>query len=871
MFFKPLDKMTERVGIAREDSDTSLFMNLLYMGEMLTKLIASGLIAAVSVDRQRNQYRLIHRLVHADGIGEWTEAIDDALTGPASQHLIAPVRVEQKELTQRCEMGNWQNDAVAILNRVLKQIEPSIEDLPLKVDLRRWFSIFAKIRNRTRGHGAPPSDLCSRCCINLEISIKVIIDNYHTFKRPWAYLHRCLSGKYRVTKLTPNTEIFAPLTTSQTLTMPNLKDGIYVHYGETEPSFVELIESNADALDFFFPNGNFKDKTFQMISYITGDTCEGDSRKYLLPATELPQSETQGKGILDVIGNCFSNFPPKQKGYVERAKLEIELENVLMDERHPVVTLVGRGGIGITWLGLTVLHKIACQGKYDTILWFSARDIDLRPEGPRQVMPHILSTKDIANEYVRLVEPQEATAKDFNPVDHLSRTLGSSQVGNILFVFDNFETVHNPIELYHWIDTFVRLPNKVLITTRFREFKGDFPVEVTGMSEQECNELVTSISNSLGINKIITGEYRDEIYRESDGHPYVIRLLLGEVAKADKIDRIERIVASRDEMLDALFERSYSRLTPVAKRVFLTLCNWRSVIPQLAIEAVLLRPQNERMDVPSAIDELNRCSFIEIAPSEKDKELFLIIPLAASVFGRKKLEVSEMKSAIEADTQLLNCFGGAQQTDIKHGIQPRVERLFRHIADRINKSRETLKDHLQMLEFIGHKYPQAWLLLSSLHEEFGGEEGYEQSKETIKLFLESRPSSIDSLKAWKKLADLYSRTNDATGEAHALVAMCQIPEIPFIHISNSANRLSDLFHSQKLILDTEIKQILVKRLVTVMEEKIDEGNAIDCSRLAWLFLHLRDENKAKIYTKRGLELDPFNFYCENLSERLLIT
>jgi len=41
----------------------------------------------------------------------------------------------------------------------------------------------------------------------------------------------------------------------------------------------------------------------------------------------------------------------------------------------------------------------------------------------------------------------------------------------LLFVFDNFETVSNPVQTYNWIDTYIRTQNKVLITSRFREFR----------------------------------------------------------------------------------------------------------------------------------------------------------------------------------------------------------------------------------------------------------------------------------------------------------------------------------------------------------------------------------------------------------------
>jgi hypothetical protein len=165
----------------------------------------------------------------------------------------------------------------------------------------------------------------------------------------------------------------------------------------------------------------------------------------------------------------------------------------------------------------------------------------------------------------------------------------------MVFVLDNFETVRSPAELYRFLDTYIRLPNKLLITTRFRDFKGDYPVEVHGMNDEEFDELTKATALRLGISGLIDEAYRDELYHESDGHPYVLKILLGEVAKASKRVKIERIVAGHDEILDVLFERTYAELSPVAKRVFLTLANWRSAVAELAVEAVLLRPANDRM------------------------------------------------------------------------------------------------------------------------------------------------------------------------------------------------------------------------------------------------------------------------------------
>ncbi len=570
MKFLPLDRMLTVVDNARDDSDMALFMHLLYLGEMLTKCIVAGMVATVVDGRQRNRYSAIHKLVRADGLGDWVMVLDEILTGPTSQFLTSASNDLSIDLVKRCSKGTWQYEAVALLHQGLSKYGiQDLQDFPVKTDLRRWFRLFTELRNKSRAHGAPQSGKCADVCNELESSIHIIIDNFSLFKKPWAFLHRNYSGKYRVTKLTDDVELYKYLKSSGTKDLPNLQDGVYMYLDE--PRLVELVISDPEAFDFFFPNGQFTDKKFELISYITDAKSQGDANLYLLPPTDLPESETEGRGILDQQGNCFGNLPPVPEDYISRPLLEEELSTVLLEkDRRPIVTLVGRGGIGKTWLALNVLHKLSDNGRFVAIIWFSARDIDLLINGPKRVKPHVLDEKDIANEFARLLEPSESKAhKSFNSLDFLSENLKKSRIGPALFVFDNFETVKNPVELYTYLDTYLRLPNKVLITTRFREFKADFPVEVSGMTEKETEILIQSTATHLGIADLLTDKYKEEIYQESDGHPYVIKILLGEVAKAGSLVKIERIVADSEEILRALFERTYARLSPVAKRVFL--------------------------------------------------------------------------------------------------------------------------------------------------------------------------------------------------------------------------------------------------------------------------------------------------------------
>jgi hypothetical protein len=112
------------------------------------------------------------------------------------------------------------------------------------------------------------------------------------------------------------------------------------------------------------------------------------------------------------------------------------------------------------------------------------------------------------------------------------------------------------------------------------------------------------------------------------------------------------MIVRKDDILDALFDRTYASLSPMAARVFLTLSGWQSLVPQVAVEAVLLRHGSVGGDPERAIDELVRMSLIERMRAQDGND-FVGVPLTAALFGRKKLEVNPHRELIESDIRFL--------------------------------------------------------------------------------------------------------------------------------------------------------------------------------------------------------------------------
>lgn len=851
--------MRLRVEKERTESDTALFNALMYWGEMVTKYAVSILLAGVQDDRDKHRIRITASLIRADGIGEWERALGEVLVGPASPHLCEELRREQKELTQKQAAGTWQYDAVSSIHECLKSIRAYKESLPDKIPGQRWFNLFTILRNKTRGHGALPPTPLSQMCPLLKDSLELISNNLSLFGRPVAYVRRNLSGKYRITPVCGDIGCFSVIRDRRS---ENLVDGMYVQLGACYR--LELIESDPDTNDYFFPNGGFTQKRFSALSYLSGIAKDLDASAYQNISTDLPASETEGLGGLEVQEDCFGNVPPVPRGYISREDLEGELFDQLVEDRHPIITLHGRGGIGKTWLALRVLWRILTTSKYEAVIWFSARDIDLLPTGPKRVKPKVTTQHDIARDFVEFLNPVQE--KDFMRERYLSEHMCSTPLGGpILFVFDNFETVRSPGDLFSWLDNHIRTPNKILITTRTREFKGDYPIEVVGMSDLESRNLIEGFAKRLGIKQSLNKKTVDRLIEESRGHPYVMRIMLGELAKRGRSEKVEHVFAGLEDVLEALFDRTYLRLSPAGQRVFLVLCSWRSAVPRLALEAVLLRHE-DGMDVREAITELEQYALIEVTSGFEDEDEELIsVPLIAAVFGRRKLRVSEVKSTVENDTELLRGFGPVQSSYRRLGIEPSIERAFANVARKVDGNPEGLSDHMPMLEALCRRYSKAWLHLSQLHEDLGN---YRDAIKCAKKYIEVCDEDPEIRRAWMRLERLCEKSQDWSGSLQAVVEMCKLPDSSFQAISSAASKINKSLREHFSVFEIEEKSIIVSDMARLMEDHLKDATADDLSRLAWLYMNLKNRNRAMEIAHLGLKREPGNRHCKGIVERL---
>ncbi|XUL89660.1 hypothetical protein ACQ86D_26005 [Streptomyces galilaeus] len=254
---KILARMWERVEQSKQDSDVAYFHDLMLLGEFLVKLLTSAILASVESDRDRQRYKVEYQLVRADGIGEWSRALEEVISGPANSHIFPEARSLVREITENFLTGepSWQRVAIDNLSAACQEIDSELEQAARKTNLQWWVRNFATLRNRTRGHGAITIRKCSTAVPLLEASILSLMTGCAVFSVPWIYLHRNISGKYRLSVISGDPSDFSYLKSEKDHVYV---DGIHIAFNE-RLARLPLIHSDVDINDFYMANGGYKE------------------------------------------------------------------------------------------------------------------------------------------------------------------------------------------------------------------------------------------------------------------------------------------------------------------------------------------------------------------------------------------------------------------------------------------------------------------------------------------------------------------------------------------------------------------------------------------------------------------------------------
>ena len=190
--------------------------------------------------------------------------------------------------------------------------------------------------------------------------------------------------------------------------------------------------------------------------------------------------------------------------------------------------------------------------------------------------------------------------------------------------------------------------------------------------------------------------------------------------------------------------------------------------------------------------------------------------------------------------------------------------MFKRYARKIRERSVRLEEVRPVLEFIARSYPKAWMLLADVEMDVGSDA--EREAFCVRRYLEESEQEGDTVVAWKRLVSIYRKLGDVSGSCSAFLKVAEVESPDQYGVSNVANYING---SRDLIeqMDAMQRGVLLRPIAELMEGFVDSLSATDLSRLAWLYLHLGDVERADGFARMGLSRDVENVHCQRLVER----
>lgn len=848
----PVALTARRVNAVGIDNEANSFLLLSSLAESAIKLIGVAAHGATKMRHPQTAYRWGHSVVRDSGLGSWDRAISGAVRSspdPALPRDCQPLAVWATK-KRKPSADPWLFEAKEAATEIASHL--GVNGCPDPSQARGLVELIVFLRNKTKGHGSPGPEFFDKCNRPYLRIVSALLETCPVFSWEWVGLTALGRGSIRAVSLRGTDPSMIDFSADASGT------GLYFRTAADQALYDvgDLMTSDREYHQFWVPNGGMTQAgVAESIDYGRGKTRSQSLATFIDPPVSLPESETHGLPGLDIQGNLFGNLPPMPADYVSRSTLEEELRELLVDLPYNVLTLHGRGGVGKTRLALHVIHSLSLLERppFEHVVWFSARDVDLTPTGPKSVQPAMDDLKNAAETYGRIFG-LPGTVESFRA----GLNAETKESRKTLFVFDNFETIADKHTFQKFLADNTRPPNRLLITSRERDFHGDRPLEVSGMDWDEAEELLRGVGATLGIAALLTDEVMEKIFETTEGHAYVMRLVAGEIASRGAVGISQ--MTQRDQVLDAVFERSYARLTEAGRSTFLTVGNWKAAIPEISLIATLGK---RSFDVLDALDECTQLALVERGQL-KDGQPCFWAPQLARLFAQKKLTGATDALTIRSDLEELRKFGVISIS----GPKPGYQEIMTGYADYCLKQARSASPELRksiggMLERSAELWPEAWQTLVEFRRLSGASQ---------ELVLETTQRAVESMPASEKAWTLRLRQAQTMGsDGIAITAQIELANLEPSNLSQlekTASAVIKYVTDHKVEIPVDRRESYVRSVRDHMTRQAGQLTPNALGTLAWLYLVENDDARAWEFAQLGVRKNRRHKGCRAVLERL---
>lgn len=286
---------------------------------------------------------------------------------------------------------------------------------------------------------------------------------------------------------------------------------------------------------------------------------------------------------------------------------------------HPVVSVVGEGGIGKTALALRCLYdlvEVTEEPQFDAVIWVSLKAKALTRNGARDIEDAIVGTlglySNIADELGVPDSCQLSTS------ELVSEILAYMREFRVLLVVDNLETLSTDDDLRALLSSVPR-QSKVVLTSRVGLGEFELRYKLEGMDKASATALMRQYASILNV---------ESLYRAEEGrlhkfcsllfyNPLLIKwFVAGLAAGGDPNTILNKKSDSFASALKFCFENLFERLADIERQILWIVASARRPLNRAELH-YLLRDY-EQDEVQWGLNTLYRSSMLKIANPKKE-------------------------------------------------------------------------------------------------------------------------------------------------------------------------------------------------------------------------------------------------------------
>lgn len=289
---------------------------------------------------------------------------------------------------------------------------------------------------------------------------------------------------------------------------------------------------------------------------------ETKSTKNIIETDPTKLFEVEKFYAINIRDKIYHNLPNPEfddTGYIGRKKETKDLKNLLQNNKHQIVSIIGNGGLGKTALTVKVLYDLIddVDNDYEAVLWITLKTRTLSHGEFNSLENTIKAIPDLMRE----MEKQLVFNSDKTSEENILEFLDSFKT---LLILDNLETI-NSDEIMGFLK---KIPekSKVLITSRHGLGELEYRYTLDGLSLSDATAYFRELSKYYGLklHELEHSKVKEIVVDNLYSNPLSIKWFITSVFKG--LD-MNTLLSNKGDLIEFCMSNVYEKLSEHSKHI----------------------------------------------------------------------------------------------------------------------------------------------------------------------------------------------------------------------------------------------------------------------------------------------------------------